>query len=578
MGRQLCPLAAGGSTVWAEGEWLLMHQPGGGRRPLVVEGDRQRVGDAHPELAPRPRLALDPDLAAEQTRAALHEREPHAEAGEASRGRAVALGEELEELAHALGRDADPRVAHRDHGGAQLLTRAHRYRHLALARELEGVGKQVEEEAAHERLVDAHARSLRRDGDAERDPFALGRRGQLRHHRLDQSRGADLLPAERYAVRLELHEEQDVVDQRVQAARVAEHAVEERRLLAADRPRGAVAHQGRVAQDRVERRAQLVRDGAEELPLDAVRADERLRQRVDVLLVRAEALLLVGEGAARDPELALQVGAQRSHRGAHARDGEHLADDLPEQREGATAREDLRRRHQRMEHECAARLAAHREGEDEEALDLGERLAEVLVPALPRHGAHATSCVSAASSSPSRRRRSTSSHTAGVTPCSRPLSSSAVACASITPVPRSVQATRRSATASSPGTPGRASPAWCERTVSTIAGGRLHASRIQPPTSAWSTPRVTASLRSIASASPAPPTHCQYSSRKRMARMRRPTSWSTPAVKASSGSPARSRAASVLAATPTATACAHSSSRRSRAMPAPSVSHTFKIG
>src|SRR5881392_1279944 len=208
-------------------------------------------------------------------------------------------------------------------------------------------------------------------------------------------------------------------------------------------------------------------------------------------------------------------------------------------------------------------------------LDLGERLAEVLVPALPRHGAHATSCVSAASSSPSRRRRSTSSHTAGVTPCSRPLSSSAVACASITPVPRSVQATRRSATASSPGTPGRASPAWCERTVSTIAGGRLHASRIQPPTSAWSTPRAAASLRSIASASPALPTLCQYSSRKRMARMSRPTSWSTPAVKASSGSPARSRAASVLAATPTATACAHSCSSRLRPMPAPSVSHTF---
>src|SRR5438094_670244 len=666
----------------------LVHQPGGGRRPLLVGGDGQRVGDAHLELAPRPRLALDPDLAAEQTHAALDEREPHAEAGEAPRGRVVALREELEELAHPLGRDAGPGVAHRDHGGAQLLARAHRHRHLALARELEGVGEQVEEEAVHERLVDAQARGLGRDGDAERDPLALGRRGQLRHHRLDQGRGPDFLPTKRYAVRLELHEEQDVVDQRVQAARVAEHAVEERRLLAADRARGAVAHQCRVAQDRVEWRAQLVRDGAEELPLDAVRADERLRQRVDVLLVRAEALLLVGEGAARDPELALQVGAQRGHRGAHARDGEHLADDLPEQSEGAPAREDLRRRHQRMEHECAARLAAHREGENEEALagelsrrdrveapigptpeagrahvrldqarereparlaepaaraaqtlrlgreaderqvavglvgqpdgagleaellherlgdllpalpdrvatreqieqdldrgevddgvvalflDLGERLADVLVPALPRHVAHATSCVSAASSAPSRRRRSTSSHTAGVTPCSRPLSSSAVACASITPVPRSVHATRRSATASSPGTPARTSSAWCERTASTIAGGRLHASRIQPPTSAWSTPRAAASLRSIASASPALPTLCQYSSRKRMARMSRPTSWSTPAVKASSGSPARSRAASVLAATPTARTPWHALCRPRSAVPAGSI-------
>src|SRR5947199_375363 len=526
----------------------------------------------------------------------------------------------------------------------------------------------------------------------EGDPRALGRRGQVRHHRLDQGRGAHLLPAERYALRLELHEEQDVVDQRAQGPRVAEHAVEERRLLAADRARGPVAQERRVAEDRVERRAELVRDAAEELALDAVRADERPRQRVDVLLVCAEALLLVGEGAARDPELALQVAAQRSHRRAHARSGEHLADDLPEQGERAPAREDLRRRHQRMEHQRAGRLAAHGEGEDEEALagevarrdrveapvgpapkagraharldqarereparlaepaaraaqalrlgresderhvavgliaqadgaglegellherfgdllpalldrvatreqveqdldrgevddgvvalllDLGERLADVLVPARPRRVAHATSCVRAASSSPSRRWRSTSSHTAAVTPCSLPLSSSAVACASIPPVPRSVHATRRSATASSPGTPARTSSAWCERTASTIAGGRLHASRIQPPTSAWSTPRAAASLRSIASASPALPTLCQYSSRKRMARMSRPTSWSTPAVKASSGSPARSRAASVLAATPTATACAHSCSSRLRPMPAPSVSHTF---
>src|SRR5437763_3518211 len=134
---------------------LLMQQPGGGRRLLVGVGDHQRVGDADPELAPRARLALDHHLAAEQPGAPLHEREPHAEAGRAPRSRAVAPREELEQLAHALGRDAGPRVAHGEHGRAPLLARAHRHRHLALARELEGVGEQVEEEAAHERLVDA---------------------------------------------------------------------------------------------------------------------------------------------------------------------------------------------------------------------------------------------------------------------------------------------------------------------------------------------------------------------------------------------------------------------------------------
>src|SRR5947199_7281381 len=126
-------------------------------------------------------------------------------------------------------------------------------------------------------------------------------------------------------------------------------------------------------------------------------------------------------------------------------------------------------------------------------LDLGERLADVLVPALPRHVAHATSCVSAASSSPSRRWRSTSSHTAAVTPCSRLLSSSAVACVSIAPVARSLQATSRSATASSPGTPGRASAAWWERTASTIGGGRLTAPGSRRRPRACPSPRPPAS-------------------------------------------------------------------------------------
>src|SRR5213080_3305223 len=221
---------------------------------------------------------------------------------------------------------------------------------------------------------------------------------------------------------------------------------------------------------------------------------------------------LAGEFARRD-RVEAPVGPAPKAGRAHARlDQAREREPARLSEPAARAAQALRLGREADERQVAVGLVGQPDGAGLEAallLDLGERLAEVLVPALPRHGAHATSCVSAASSSPSRRRRSTSSHTAGVTPCSRPLSSSAVACASITPVPRSVHATRRSATASSPGTPARTSSAWCERTASTIAGGRLHASRIQPPTSAWSTPRPAASLRSIASLSPAPPTHCQ---------------------------------------------------------------------
>src|SRR5262245_10090181 len=80
------PGAASGTGV-ARGR-ALVHQPRGSRRtPLVVRA-RQHVGDTHPELATHARLALDPDLAAEQMRAAPHQREPHAEPRGAPRGRA----------------------------------------------------------------------------------------------------------------------------------------------------------------------------------------------------------------------------------------------------------------------------------------------------------------------------------------------------------------------------------------------------------------------------------------------------------------------------------------------------------
>src|SRR5207247_1237470 len=107
-----------------------------GRRRSAYEAPRAaadrgiRLGGAESKRRRRPRLPAPP------SRVTLLMQQPGG-----GRRLLVGMGD------HQRVGDADPELAPR----ARLALD----RHLALARELEGVGKQVEEEAAHERLVDA---------------------------------------------------------------------------------------------------------------------------------------------------------------------------------------------------------------------------------------------------------------------------------------------------------------------------------------------------------------------------------------------------------------------------------------
>src|SRR6185369_13047389 len=141
------------------------------RRAVLLVGYRgpERVRDVDAELAPDPGRTLDRDVAAEELDAALHEREPHPEAVEAARGRAVGLREELEHLGDAVRGDADPRVVHGEDDRARLVTRPDGHADFARGGELEGVAQEVEQEPADERPVDVQDRRIARDDDAQRN-------------------------------------------------------------------------------------------------------------------------------------------------------------------------------------------------------------------------------------------------------------------------------------------------------------------------------------------------------------------------------------------------------------------------
>src|SRR5262249_32593705 len=140
-------------------------------------------------------------------------------------------------------------------------------------------------------------------------------------------------------------------------------------------------------------------------------------------------------------------------------------------------------------------------------LDLGEGAAHLVAPPprvppairAPRppllaHGTPQPILPSVAIVSPSRSSETISSHISGLMPRSATRSRTRCASGRSDPLSRSVQETRRFAMARRPGRPGRPRSSWWLRTASTMPGGRLHASSIQPPTSAWSTPKHERSI------------------------------------------------------------------------------------
>ena len=190
-----------------------------GRRRHQVERDGEgRAGAGR---------ALDRDVPAHELRQAADDRQAEASAAVASRGRAVGLGERLEEprllrLAHA-----DAGVADRqDDTGAAFAQRlgAGADHGAAALGELQRIAQQVEQDLAHPgRIADQRVGRAGRRGGHQRQALALGLRAQRGDDAVDQAGQRERRFLELEPAGLDLGEIEQIVDDPQQRLRGLAH-------------------------------------------------------------------------------------------------------------------------------------------------------------------------------------------------------------------------------------------------------------------------------------------------------------------------------------------------------------------
>ena len=239
-----------------------------GRRPPAAadRGDRGARRDLEHERRPLPLArALGPHRAAVGGDQLLDDRQAEAEAAVTARGRGVRLLERLEDVGQRLAPDPLAGVLHRHaHVGALALCADPDA--APLGRELHRVRQQVPDDLLHPIGVGGDDQRVVHRLDRDGDPLAL--RG--RRHRLDRRRHClgDLgrAQAQRQLAADDARDVEDVLDQRGLRPRVA---LDDGQAAVDLGRRVAPAQRLRPAEDRVQRRAQLVRDHGQELVLGA---------------------------------------------------------------------------------------------------------------------------------------------------------------------------------------------------------------------------------------------------------------------------------------------------------------------
>ena len=293
---------------------------------------------------------------------------------------------------------------HRMIGRPALGHLPHGHRHVALRGELERIREQVLENLLQAlRVGRERARQRRVDVDVERQALRLGDVVERAFDAVAQRRERDLLGLDRDRARLDLRQVENVVDEREQIGAGRVNVPRELDLL-----RRQVA--GRVLrellaenQDRVERRAQLVRHVRQELGL-VLRGErelgrlffERAAGLLDFLVLALDFDVLLGELLGLRRQLLVRLLQLRLPRlqlgrellrllqqvlGAHRRFDrvEHDADRLRELFEEGEVRR--RERMQRRQLDDGARLALeqHRQDDDVVAAARAEARAESAV-------------------------------------------------------------------------------------------------------------------------------------------------------------------------------------------------------
>ena len=269
-------------------------------------------------------FALDGDVAAERAREVTRDREPEPGAFAMATLRVAHLHERLEQLAEVRGRDARPGVTHVD---PDVVASAHRREADAAGLgELDGVGEQVRDDLRHALGVAGHRAEARREVAVQRRPFASACEASASTRRSStsaRSNGSTLncmRPASiRDRSRISLIRSSSSRDESCTIASC-------RRCSSLSGPVSSPQHDVGEPDDRIERRAQLVRDGRQERRLGAVRLfgavardDEFLGALATVCSSRALASI----------DFTLHP-AQFGDLGRHAADGVDLALEVPQ--------------------------------------------------------------------------------------------------------------------------------------------------------------------------------------------------------------------------------------------------------
>ena len=177
------------------------------------------------------------------------------------------LAELLEHRGLVLGRNADAGVGDRDLDTA-IAQRGANVDASALGRELQRVGQQIQQHLLHLALVgaDRHRASRRSTAASVISRRCARSRMSIIVFSIAVGRWKSLR-FELHASRLDLRQVEDVVDEREQVPSRVEDVAEVLRLLVVDLAEHALGQHFREADDRVERRAQLVRHVGQELAL-----------------------------------------------------------------------------------------------------------------------------------------------------------------------------------------------------------------------------------------------------------------------------------------------------------------------
>jgi hypothetical protein len=226
-------------------------------------------------------------VAAVQLDEVTDQRQPEAEAAVGAGARAVGLPERLEHVGEDAGGDPLAGVGHLDLGGA--VHRPQRHLHAAAGRrELHRVHQQVPHHLlqAVGRAHDGAERAVARQ--RERDVLGAGGRPHDVERGLDDGVQVHGLDVEPHASGDDPGEIEQVLDEAGLGGGVAQDGIDRAR------PRGLVQlgalQQARPPEDRVERRAQLVRHRGQQLVLRPV---QRLGPQARLLLAREQALAVL---------------------------------------------------------------------------------------------------------------------------------------------------------------------------------------------------------------------------------------------------------------------------------------------